>query len=304
MRVLVTGAGGFVGHYLCPYLRDQGNDVWGIGDQPDPLDRYIVASVLDKEMMCQIVQQIQPELVFHLAGFSSVKKSFLEAELTQQINVEGTRNVVSALQKFVPQARLLYVSSAVIYGVSAKASISEDEPVRPNSPYAQSRVDAEGLLQDYELPWIIARSFNHTGPGQNEEFVLSDWCKQAAAIELGLQEPIIRVGNIESVRDFMDVRDIVKMYHQLLLNGQVHSIYNVGSGIGYQLGDLLDKIISFATVPIQIFIDQEKVRSQDTTLLVADISKLSNIIGPCPLEYSIELTLRDILDYWRRKLKG
>lgn len=304
MRVLVTGAGGFVGYYLCSYLQVQGNTVWGTDKHQRDLENYFTGEILDKEFIKGVVQEVKPELVFHLAGFSSVKKSFAEAELTQQVNVEGTRNIVSALQEIVPQSRLLYVSSAVIYGVPGKAFISEDEPVQPNSPYAQSRVDAERMLQDYQLPWIIARSFNHTGPGQNEEFVLSDWCRQAAAIELGLQAPIINVGNIESVRDFMDVRDIVKMYYQLILHGQVHTVYNVGSGTGYRLGDLLDKIISFAAVPVQILIDEKKVRSQDTTLLVADIGKLSNILGPFTPEYSIDRTLRDILDYWRQKLKG
>jgi len=304
MKVLVTGAGGFVGRYLCSYLRSLDHRVWGMGRHPSTLDNYIVADILDKPVIDSLVQEIQPDLLFHLAGFSSVKRSFVEAQLVHEINYEGTKNVIDALQKLSPQTRFLYVSSAVVYGNSPKTSVSEEVILMPNSPYAQSRVDVENLLREYNLPWIVARSFNHTGPGQSEEFVLSDWCRQVAAIELGLQDPTISVGNVESIRDFLDVRDIVRVYYALLKRGEIHSVYNVGSGVGYRLGDLLAKIIDFATVPVQVKVDQEKFRSQDTTLLVADIGKLSNILGPYSPLYSIDQTLRDILDYWRYRLKN
>lgn len=302
MKVLVTGATGFVGPHLVNYLRSIGDDVYGMDRRELKAANIYSGDITDQGFVSRVLGEVMPDVVFHLAGYSSVKMSFEEPELVYKINVEGTRNIVESMQRFVPQARLLYVSSAVVYGTPSKTPIAETDDTRPNSPYAQSRVDTEKMLLDYNLPWIIARSFNHTGPGQTEAFVLSDWCRQAVAIELGLEEPVIRVGNIESVRDFMDVRDIVVIYDELLKRGEPHQIYNVGSGIGYRLGDLLKMILSFISVPVEIVIDSERVRSQDTTLLVADIRKLVSVVPDWTLGYAIQRTLKDLIKYWREQL--
>ncbi|MBI4836206.1 MAG: GDP-mannose 4,6-dehydratase [Candidatus Abawacabacteria bacterium] len=303
MKVLVTGATGFVGTYLVDFLKKNGHQVWGIGRRSTNQVGVYLGDITDKDFVSQTIRTIKPELVFHLAGYSLVKTSFQEPELVRKINVEGTINLLDVLQETVPLARFLYVSSAVVYGAPSKTPITELQETRPSSPYAQSRVDTEKALLNYQVPWMIARSFNHTGPGQTNEYVLSDWCRQAAAIELGMQPPMIRVGNVESVRDFLDVRDIVKIYYELLLKGEMYQTYNVGSGTGYRLGDLLNRILSFINVPVAVVIDNDKVRLQDTTLLVADISKTSNILKLYSSEYSIEQTLKDILEYWRRSLR-
>lgn len=304
MKVLVTGATGFVGQYLVNHLNSIGHTVYGIGRRDQNLPRLYLGDITDARFISDTVQEIRPELVFHLAGYSLVKTSFQEPELVQKTNVEGSRNVLDAMQKFVPSARLLSVSSAVVYGSPSKTPISEGDELRPSSPYAHSRVASEAVHCRYQLPWIIARSFNHTGPNQSADYVLSDWCKQVAAIELGLQPPIIKVGNLESIRDFLDVRDIVKIYVDLLLNGQSQQIYNVGSGIGYRLGDLLNTILSFISIPVQVLVDETRVRSQDTTLLIADTKKLNSVLPSYRLDYSIEQTLLDILSYWRSKLSS
>lgn len=302
MKALVTGATGFVGPYLVDYLRATGNDVYGMDRRASQQDHSYSGDITDRDFVMHVFSEVRPDCVFHLAGYSLVKTSFLEPLLVNKINVEGTRNIAEAMKQFIPHSKLLYVSSAVVYGTPSKTPIAEVDDVRPGSPYAQSRVDTEKMLSSYELPWIVARSFNHTGPGQTQEYVLADWCRQAVAIELGLQNPVIHVGNIESVRDFMDVRDIVKIYVALLQSGKSHETYNVGSGIGYRLGDLLKMILSFISVPVEVVIDSEKVRSQDTTLLVSDTNKLMGALGNFNLHYSIQQTLQDIMQYWREKL--
>lgn len=302
MKALVTGSGGFVGKYLVDYLKTLGYETHGIERSQSTQSNIHIGDITNQAFVTSVIEKVSPDLVFHLAAYSLVKTSFQEPALVHKINVEGSRNVLDALQNKAPQARFLYVSSAVVYGMTTNAHLRESDEVTPTSPYAQSRIDTEKMLFDYHLPWVVSRSFNHTGPGQAAEYVLSDWCKQAVAIELGQQVPIIKVGDIEPVRDFMDVRDVVKIYHLLLTTGVPHEIYNVGSGVGYRLGDLLNKILSFINVPVQVEVDVARKRSQDTTLLVADTTKLNQLIAGHQLEYSIEQTLLDILSYWRSKL--
>lgn len=304
MKALVTGSGGFVGKYLVDYLKTLGYETHGIERSQSAQSNIHTGDITNQEFVTSVIEEVCPDLVFHLAAYSLVKTSFQEPALVHKINVEGSRNILDALQSKASQARFLYVSSAVVYGMTTSAHLRESDEVAPNSPYAQSRVDTEKMLLDYHLSWVVSRSFNHTGPGQTAEYVLSDWCKQAVAIELGQQEPIMKVGNIESVRDFMDVRDIVKIYHLLLTTGVPHEIYNVGSGVGYRLGDLLNKILSFINVPVQVEVDGARKRSQDTTLLVADTTKLNQLISTNQFQYSIEQTLLDILSYWRSKLSS
>ncbi|MBP6085307.1 GDP-mannose 4,6-dehydratase [Candidatus Gracilibacteria bacterium] len=304
MKALVTGSGGFVGKYLVDYLKTLGYETHGIERSQSSQNNLHIGDITNREFVASVIEKVRPDLVFHLAAYSLVKTSFQDPTLVHKVNVEGSRNILDALQSKVPQARFLYVSSAVVYGMTTNDHLSEIDEVVPTSPYAQSRIDTEKMLLHYPLPWIVSRSFNHTGPGQAAEYVLSDWCKQAVAIELGKQEPIIKVGNIESVRDFMDVRDIVKIYHLLLTTGVSYEIYNVGSGVRYRLGDLLNMILSFINVPVQVEVDGARERSQDTTLLVADTTKLNQLIGEHQLLHSIEQTLLDILSYWRSKLSS
>lgn len=303
MKALITGSTGFVGPYLKKELESQGYEVFGLDrNNYGNLQNVFCGDITNLAFVKEVLEKVKPDEIYHLAGFSSVKKSFEQPELAMKVNVDGTRNVLLAAREFCSEARILIVSSADVYGKPKKIPITEEEEVKETSPYSASRIAQEKLVEDFQdLHIVVSRSFNHTGPGQPEIFVLPDFTKQVVEIEKGIKDPVIFTGDLDVVRDFSDVRDVVKAYYLLLQKGAKMEIYNIGSGIGYSLSDLLAKIIDYSGLKITVKQDPEKIRSIEIHSLVSDISKIFKDTGWKP-GYSIDKTLVDLLDYWRSKI--
>ncbi|MFC1662940.1 GDP-mannose 4,6-dehydratase [Patescibacteria group bacterium] len=297
MRILVTGISGFVGPYLKKALEQKNNTVIGLDRQGNGKDVYKV-DILDSKTLNKIFIKLQPEAIIHLAGFSSVKESWEKPELTKAINVDGTKNILSAAEKLKHQPKLLIIGSAEIYGTPEYTPIDEKHPPHPQSPYAESRFEQEKISLSSSLPVIIARSFNHTGPGQMDKAALPSFAKKIVNIELGHDSSPMLVGNVSVQRDFTDVRDVVEAYYLLLQHGQTGEVYNVCSGRSYELKSLLEYLITQSTTKIDYKIDEKLSRPNDIPVLKGDYTKINNLCGWEP-KIKINKTLDDILNYWR-----
>ncbi len=306
-RCLITGVSGFVGRYLAEFLQEKGYEIYGF-DRTGAVIPGVIAGkgdLLHKEKVTEFVQQVQPEFIFHLAAQSSVKKSWDNPLATMAVNVEGTRNLLDAVVSagLEKSCTILVVSSAEIYGAPVFIPIIEDHPLHPASPYGESRLAQEKLIQDYRekynLNIIICRSFPHTGPRQTTEFVCSNFAFQIAQIEAGKQEPVLRVGNLDAERDFTDVRDVVKAYY-LLSTKVTQGTYNVCSGKALSIASVLKTLLSFSKVTITVEQDASRMRPSDIPLLLGDNSLLRQTV---PWEISIPFTqtLAELLDYWRKQ---
>ena len=304
MNILITGSSGFVGPYLVEeLLKNYPNcELFSFNMRAFGFEHEeFVGDICDVKIVDELVEKVRPDLVFHLAGFSSQAKSFDYPELVLDVNVGGTRNILEAVKKYSPDAKILIVSSAAVYGKPSKVYVDEGMDLQETSPYSKSRIEQEKLISLYpDLYIVVSRSFNHTGPGQIDEFVLSSFAKQVADIKLKKIDPVILVGNLEVVRDFSDVRDVVRAYRLLLEEGRAGEIYNVGSGQGYELKSLLDKLIDIAGVKVEVKVDEKMYRPLDVPKLIADISKIKQDTSWSPV-YSIDKTLEDLLNYWQNK---
>lgn len=311
MRSFITGIEGFVGHYLARALEEAGGQVAGsFYDEASvrDLDRYQLfpADLRTGSDIGPALKQFAPDIVYHLAAQSSAALSFKNPKLTFEVNVLGTLNLLEFLKTLERMPRLIIISSCEVYGPNfAGRPHRETDPYRPHSPYASSKASQELVALQYAntFGWevVVARPFPHVGPGQSEMFALSSFAKQIAEIEAGAREPVIRVGNLESARDFCDVRDVVQAYRLLGERGVPGQIYNICSGQAQSLGRLLEILISYSRVPVAIEVDPERLRPADVPLLWGDGSKLAELCGWSP-KIGLEKTLRDILDYWRSKI--
>jgi len=307
----VTGATGFVGNHLIDLLRKTQAEFFGIcfPDEPIP-GKYPPEFHLHKADMRsqkEIEESIKfskPEYVFHLAAVSNVGQSWKKRKETFEVNIMGTFYLLEAVRKHASKARVLFISSSDVYGLLEPHSkpLTEKDPVCPVSPYGFTKMSGENLCRYYSqtegLDIIIARSFPHTGPGQSPDFVCSDWASQITRIEKELSPPIIKVGNIEAERDFIDVRDVVKAYFSLITKGRGGHIYNVSSGRALSLTKVLDMLLEYSRVEIDIKKDKSKLRKVDIPVLVGDNRKIREEISWIP-EVPMEQTLLDLLQYWR-----
>lgn len=265
------------------------------------------ADITHREKIFSIIKKFKPDQVYHLAAQSSVSHSWEDPVETFRINVFGGINILEGLKIFCPECRILMACTAEEYGETDIPDKPVDEQFRifPQNPYAISKSALDFLSSvyygAYKLPVFISRAFNHIGPGQSERFVCSDFARQIALTESGKQEPEIWVGNIQSERDFLDVRDAVKAYYFIINKGRPGQVYNVCSGRKLKISDLLDMLISFSKrSDIKVKIDRKKLRAIDVKSMYGDNSKLKNHTGWIP-GYSIETSLKDTLDYWRGK---
>ncbi len=318
MRIFVTGAGGFAGGHLVEHLLRQSNlrpddIVAGVlqpaGHNP-ALDRLGIVQrqldLRDAEAVHAAVADIRPDLVFHLAALADVAQSFKDPWGTLANNIHAQVNLLEACRQIVPTARVLVVSSAEIYGAApADAPLDEMVPFAPTNPYSVSKVaqDMLGLQYylAYRLPVVRARPFNHIGPGQGSGFVAADFASQIAAIEAGQREPVMFVGNLDAERDFTDVRDVVRAYLLLAQQGQAGEAYNVCSGQGYSIQYLLDTLLSYATVPIEVRQDPARMRPSDVPRRIGDATRLRTQTGWTP-QIPFEQSLLDTLNDWRVRL--
>ncbi len=307
MSVLILGAGGFMGQYLVNELHDSDEiSVTVLPSEKPPLgaDSSFFLDITDEKAVDELVRKLCPTRIYHLAAQSSGALSWKIPQKTAQINLVGTLNLLESVRKHCPYARLLLIGSGEEYGsVSEYCNpIPETLPPNPTNIYAvtkeaQSRC---GLLyfRAYSLDIVVVRAFSHIGAGQSEQFVASSFCRQAALIQKGLQTPVIRVGNLDAVRDFTDVRDVARAYRLLSYKGVGGEIYNVGSGTVISIRKLLNKIIELSGIKTDIMTDPKLLRPLDTPLISADITKLRDHTGFVP-EYSLSETLTDLLNYWK-----
>lgn len=303
-RALITGINGFVGPYLKATLEAQGWQVYGIDRNPSHSDeeKIFTADILDRKSLEEVVRIVRPDWVFHLAGQSSVTKSFTDPDSTRAINVGGTENLYNAIKKTAPTGKVLLVSSCQVYGNPKHNPVREEDlSHQATSPYAASRLEQEQVVAAFpEISSIIMRAFNHIGPNQNPEFVLSGFARQIAALKKSGHHGMIQAGNLEAIRDFSDVRDITRGYALATTKGKTGKIYNIGSGQGYKLHDLLVQMLEIAQVKAEIVIEPAKLRPTDIPALVCDHSRFSDDTGWQP-EYNIAASLRDLLRFWEEK---
>ncbi|MEW6553617.1 MAG: GDP-mannose 4,6-dehydratase [Actinomycetota bacterium] len=315
-RVLITGADGFVGRYLASFLSgEDGTEVLGIDMRPPrggaPWDRcaFEVCDLLDRELVFSSVERFRPDYVFHLAAQSSVRRSWDDPRFTYDIALYGQANLFDALREAEVDARVHVACSAEEYGRvrEEELPIAEDHPLRPASPYALSKVmqdyHAVFSYQAYGTRTVVTRAFNMIGPGQSPEFVVSDFARQIAAAEAGRGEPVIRVGNLEARRDFADVRDLVDAYWLLVREGAPGQSYNVCSGRDHAVSEVLETLLALGEVPIRVEVDPARLRKTDIPVLRGDNRKMRELVEWTP-RYSMEETLRDVLDWWRKELAG
>jgi GDP-4-dehydro-6-deoxy-D-mannose reductase len=314
MRALVTGVSGFVGGHLCEHLVAEGDQVVGIsasGKWPPEvahLGRSVRIERLDlvetgEDELADFVRRKQPEVIYHLAAQSNPQQSVADPRGTWALNLGGTLNLLEAVKASATKPRVILVSSGTCYGDPAPEFIPvrEDCPLRPNNPYAASKAAADLLGIQHHLAHgtdvIVVRPFNHAGPRQSPRYVLAALAAQVAEVEAGRKE-CLEIGNLDVIRDFTDVRDVVRGYRLLAARGTPGEIYNLGSGRGTKIAEALEHLRSLASRPIAVRVDPARVRPVDLPLLVADASKLRAATGWEP-GYSIERTLGDILECCR-----
>ncbi len=300
-RALVTGAAGFIGYHLVHHLHGEGIVVHGL-DRPGvpmPADQHIDWHTCDVTNAAQVevvVSQIQPDYVFHLAA---LLKSESCADLLA-VNVVGTQNVLDALVATRPEARVLVTGSSAEYGLVQpdELPIREENSLRPLSPYGVSKVAQSLLAAQYtyrhDLAVIRTRTFNLTGPGEPDTLVCSAFAKQIAEIERGLRPPVLKVGNLESTRDFLDVRDAVRAYWLSCSQGTPGEVYNVCSGQSVKIEKILQILTGYSTSRIQIEIDANLFSSQDISVSLGSAEKLCQATGWNPL-IPLEESLRELL---------
>lgn len=298
MSLLVTGHRGFVGQYL---LQEAGASGLVMADSDVAVDLVNAGDVLAS------VEAIAPDLVIHLAAQSSVPDAFGNPLATYEANFIGTHNLLTALKQQGFRGRFLYVSTAEVYGQAAEENLPIDElaPVSALNPYAVSKLAAETLCQYWGrvegLDLVIARPFNHIGPGQSPRFAIADFAKTIIEIKLGQRAPVLNVGDLDVTRDFTDVRDVVGAYRFLLAKGKSGGIYNVCSGIERHMGEAVKTLAEMAEVHIQIQQDPARLRKASQRRSRGDNSKLVSHTGWQPA-ISWHNSLKDILNDWESKL--
>ena len=317
MRVLITGITGFAGSHLAEFLiakhpevqvfgivrwRSRMENILGIRDKIELYE----ADLKDMVSLEACLRHVKPDRIFHLAAQSFVPTSWKCPAETFAINATGQIHLFEALLSLKQSPLIQVAGSSEEYGrvFPDEVPMKETNPLRPLSPYAVSKV-AQDLLgyqyfQSYGLPVVRTRGFNHTGPRRGEVFVTSSLAKQIAAIEKGVKEPVIQVGNLDAKRDFSDVRDIVEAYWLSLEKGEPGEVYNIGSGVSRPIREVLDILLSLSKVNVRVEVDPQRLRPSDVPILLADSSKFVARTGWKP-RFSFRQTLSDLLDYWRRQ---
>ncbi len=312
-RILVTGASGFVGRHLLPALRDafpgarliaasEGGMVGG-ADETLPLD------LLDEAAIERCVDAARPDHVLHLAARSSVPESFADPRTTWRVNVDGTLILARAIQRVTPDARLVFVSSAEVYGLTYRRGVAldEDAALAPANPYAAAKAAADIALGEMALRGLKIlrlRPVNHTGPGQSAAFVVPAFARQVARIEAGFQEPVVKVGALDRWRDFLDVRDVCAAYVATVSPGfdpPPGAVINIASGRPRRIGDILDALIARSRIAVGIESEPARMRPIDIPTAACDAGRAAEWLGWRPrIEW--DETLDRVLDDWRARI--
>lgn len=319
MRVLITGITGFAGSHLVEYLLAEHPEVEIFGtyrwrsrmDNIEHLDnkgfQLVETDLRDYTSVQQALAKVRPDAIFHLAAQSFVPASWSAPNETITTNLSGQTNLFEAVRALDLDPVIQIACSSEQYGLvhPDEVPIKETNPLRPLSPYAVSKMGQDFLgyqyFQSYGMKVIRTRGFNHTGPRRGQVFVTSNFCYQVASIEAGIQEPVIRVGNLDAIRDFTDVRDMVRAYWLGVTKGKPGEVYNIANGSGISIRDLLDKIIGLAQVEVRTEVDPARLRPSDVEILVGDSSKFRADTGWEP-RIPFDQTVQDLLNYWRDRI--
>ncbi|MHB1131316.1 MAG: GDP-mannose 4,6-dehydratase [Chloroflexota bacterium] len=310
MRALVTGSNGFVGTHLINHLLAQrGLEVIGVDlkVRADAPFTSLVADLTNADQMAALAAEVRPDFVFHLAAQAAVQVSWSDRGQTVVNNLLAQMYLCDALLSAGLRPRVLVIGSSDEYGLvrPEELPVREDNPLRPNSPYAVSKIGQDMLAYQYfashALPTVRVRPFNHLGPGQSDLFVAASFAKQIAEIEAGMREPVLLVGNLTAKRDFTDVRDVVRAYSLLAQQGTPGEVYNLGSGRSLAISELLAQLLGRSTVRIEVRTDPARLRPSDIPDLYCDYGKAEREIGWRPL-IPLASTLDDVLDYWRTRI--
>jgi GDP-4-dehydro-6-deoxy-D-mannose reductase len=316
VKILITGITGFAGSHLADYAVAQGEvEIYGTARWRSPpqniehlRDRITVidADLRDASSVESLVAEIKPDLIFHLAAQSYVVSSWKHPTETITTNLVGTVNIFEAVRRAKYEPRLLVACSSEEYGFvdPSEVPITEDNPLRPLSPYGVSKVGQDLLsyqyFKSYGLNVVRTRAFNHTGPRRGRVFVCSNFAIQILEAQKGLR-PDVNVGNLEAVRDFTDVRDTVRAYWRALEAAEPGEVYNICSGTGYKIQDVLEMLLRISGAEVDVSVEPDRFRPSDVPLLIGDNSKFKRHTGWRP-EIPFEQTLSDILDYWRERI--
>jgi len=310
---LITGVTGFAGSYLAEDLLDHGFRVAGTVYNHEPTDnidairnriKLYPLDILDKTWCHRLLQRVKPDYVFHLAAIASVSESFRNETLTFEINFNGTVNLLAAAGGMKKLKKLLFVGSSDSYGLTGAKTLTENQPFNPVSPYGISKAAAEYACRYYyrqhDVPVVVARAFNHSGPRQTDSYVIPSFARQIAAIEAGKQRPVIKVGDLSARRDLSDVRDVVSGYRRVALKGEPGEAYQLCSGRAVAISRVLDMLLAMTDRTITVKVDKKKMRKSDLPVLRGSRRKATQQLG-FGIRYKLKDTLKDTLDYWRSR---
>lgn len=335
MRALIVGGYGFAGRHLAHYLVKCGDDVavtylpeerTDVLASQDPKSKLakgkvgnrislpqsaqtLALDITDKKAVDQIIALLKPDAVYHLAAISSVQESETAGQKVFDVNFFGTKNLLDAIREHSPASRFLFVSSAEVYGEPRPGilPILETAELRPQNAYAVSKAAAEmAVFEAYAkhgLHTVRVRPFPHTGPGQADRFALSNFAKQIAEIRLGKAEPSIKTGNLEVKRDYSDVSDVVRAYRDAIENGKPGEAYNISSGEGKSINELLQLLISCSGVEVEVVPDPERMRPVDVMEIYGSSQKAQRDFGWKP-RVEREASMDSLLAYWMESIAG
>jgi GDP-4-dehydro-6-deoxy-D-mannose reductase len=312
MRVLITGINGFAGRHLHHLFDVQGATVFGTvhpheGILPDRSSRFFAVDIRSEGALRGVVRRCVPDVVFHLAAQAFVPAAKREPRRTFEVNVGGAINLLDAVRRESPRTKVILISSSDVYGRVAEdeVPIGEDHRIAPASVYAASKTAMEHVgriyAADFNLSIVILRPFSHIGPGQKPLFVCSDFARQIALIERGRQEPVVQVGDIDTRRDFTDVRDMARAYVCAGKKAAAGECYNVSSGKARSIRELVELLRRYARVPVEIVRDERRLRKSEIPILVGDSGKFRAATGWSP-GIAFEKTVADTLAWWRERV--
>ncbi len=319
MRILITGATGFVGAHLRRYLLTFTD--WQIAgtvypqppESPEseagkaPRERFYALDLRDRAATDRLISEVEPDCIVHLAAQSHIPTAYANPWETLENNILGQLNLLESCVALGLRPRILIIGSGEEYGRASarELPLTEDHPLRPENPYSVSKVTQDVMGYQYYishgLPIVRTRPFNHIGPGQSSRFVLAAFASQVAEIEAGKREPVLYVGNLTPARDFTDVRDVVRAYRLILDQGRDGEVYNIASGEAHTVQSLMDTLLKMATTAIEVRTDPERYRPSDIPVIYGSAKKLAQDTGWQP-EIPLTQTIADVLAEWRQRV--
>jgi GDP-4-dehydro-6-deoxy-D-mannose reductase len=317
MRILLTGATGFAGGWLAETLLAQAaHQIVGLsrsGRWPQESrhleDRVVLrpCDLCDAAQVEAVLREVDPERIYHLAGYPHVGRSFQEPDAAWQGNLSATRGLFEAVLRWGGRPHILAVGSGMIYGDPDRPDqvFREDSPLRPTSPYAASKAAADlvgyQVTRSHNLEVVRARPFNHIGPRQSPQFAVANFARQLAEIRRGTRPPLLETGDLGAHRDLTDVRDVASAYVLLMEHGRSGEAYNVGSGRSYSMQTVLDRLVALAGVEVTVRRRTDLLRRADTQQVLVSADRLRAETGWTP-RYDLQQTLQDTLDYWSNRV--